>query len=209
VPLTFLVLSTFVAVPLAMWAARHGRSWVAAAYPALLFAVFAQMLPNVAAGQEVRESLVWIEALGVDLAFRVDGLALLLALLITGIGSFIFLYASRYLADHPDQPKFFAFLTLFMGAMLGAVLADDLIALLVFWELTSFASFLLIGYEPEKAASRRSAHQGLLITVAGGTGIAGRCHRPGYCRRARSGSVNSRPEHPNWLRIPMPRPSSY
>ena len=169
--LTFLVLSTFLAVPLLMWLVRRGMSSLTAAFPAILFADFARMLPSIAAGQELREELAWIEVLGVSLAFRVDGLALLFALLITGIGSFIFLYASRYLSGHPDQPRFIAFLTMFMGAMLGAVLADDLITLLIFWELTSFASFLLIGYEPEKAQSRRSAQQGLLITVAGGLSL--------------------------------------
>ena len=107
----------------------------------------------------------------VALALRADGLSLLFALLITGIGTFIFLYAARYLAGHADIARFFARLTLFMGAMLGAVLADELIVLLVFWELTSLASFLLIGCTPEQAASRRSAQQGLLITVGGGLAL--------------------------------------
>ena len=169
--LTFLILSTLLAAPLAMYVVRAGFAHLTAMLPAALFATFATLISDVAAGHEVLERITWIPSLGIDLAFRIDGLSLLFALLICGIGTFIFLYASRYLAAHPDQPKFFAFLTLFMGAMLGAVLADDLITLLVFWELTSFTSFLLIGYEPERAQSRRSAQQGLLITVAGGLAL--------------------------------------
>lgn len=169
--LTFLVLSTLVAAPLAMWAVRSGLAPFAALLPAALFTGFASLLPQVSSGQNVLEQIVWIGSLGINLSFHADGLSLLFAMLITGIGAFIFLYASHYLADHPDQPKFFAYLTLFMGAMLGAVLADDLITLLVFWELTSFTSFLLIAYEPEKTRSRRAAQQGLLITVAGGLAL--------------------------------------
>lgn len=169
--LTLLVLSTLLAAPIVMRMVHAGFAQLTAALPATLFAAFATLLPDVAAGHDVLEQISWVRSLGVALAFRIDGLSLLFALLICGIGTFIFLYASRYLSSHPDQPKFFAFLTLFMGAMLGTVLADDLITLLVFWELTSFTSFLLIGYEPEQAQSRRSAQQGLLITVAGGLAL--------------------------------------
>ncbi len=166
--LTAIVLSTLLAAPLALWAVRSGRAALMTAWPASIFIALASLLPEVTAGGERIEQTQWIASLGIDLAFRADGLALLFGLLISGIGTAIFLFASRYLAGDPDQPKFFAFLTLFTGAMLGAVLADDLISLLVFWELTSFTSFLLIGYQPEKATSRRSAQQGLLVTVAGG-----------------------------------------
>src|SRR5690606_10242524 len=92
-------------------------------------------------------------------------------LLVTGIGTFIFLYAGSYLRDDADVARFFARLTLFMGAMLGATLADDLIVMLVFWEATSLASFLLIGHKPGKAATRRAAQQGLLVTVGGGLAL--------------------------------------
>ncbi len=143
----------------------------AVAIPVAAFTAFASLLPPVLAGQPQVEVWHWIPSLDIALALRADGLSLLFALLITGIGSFVFLYATRYLAGHADLPRFFARLTLFMAAMLGAVLADDLITLLVFWEMTSLASFLLIGFEPEKTASRRSAQQGLLITVGGGLAL--------------------------------------
>ena len=139
--------------------------------PAALFAGFATLLPEVIAGNVVVENHAWIPSLGVSLSFRADALSLLFALLITGIGTCVFLYAASYLANRPDRPIFFAYLTLFMGAMLGAVLADNLVAMLVFWELTSLTSFLLIGFEHEKPQARRYAQQGLLVTVAGGLAL--------------------------------------
>ncbi len=82
---------------------------------------------------------------GIAASFRLDGLSLTFGLLITGIGAIVFLYASAYLRGAPRLMRFYTVLTLFMASMLGAVLADDLILLVVFWELTSLTSFLLIG----------------------------------------------------------------
>lgn len=87
----------------------------------------------------------WIPSLGIEAAFRLDGLSLIFALLFTGIGCVVFLYASLYLRGHARLVRFYIMLTLFMASMLGAVLADDLVLLVVFWELTSITSFLLIG----------------------------------------------------------------
>ena len=97
----------------------------------------------------------------------VDGLSLLFALLITGIGAFILLFAGEYMKGYPQRGRFTLFLVGFMLAMLGLVLADNLVALFVFWELTAITSFLLIGYSHEDATARRSALQGLLVTGAG------------------------------------------
>ncbi|OSZ75620.1 cation:proton antiporter [Hydrogenophaga sp. IBVHS1] len=166
--LATLVFSTFAAGFVAPALVRRGVTHAFALVPATLFLAFLSWWPEVTGGEVILQQHAWIPSLGVSLSLRLDGLSLLFALLITGIGTGIYLYAASYLRGSTDLPRFFAFLTLFMGAMLGAVLADDLIALLVFWELTSLTSFLLIGYEPEKAASRRAAQQGLLITVAGG-----------------------------------------
>jgi len=170
VNLHLLLLASIAASPAALWLLRRAPSAapLLAAIPLLLFAAFCSFVPSVLAGNPIETVVDWLPSAGVALAFRVDGWSLLFSLLITGIGSFIFLYASRYLRGDADLPRFFAFLTLFMAAMLGAVLADDLVVLLVFWEATSLASFLLIGYRPEDAAARRSAQQGLLITTAGG-----------------------------------------
>ncbi len=171
--LTPLVFCSLLAAP-ALWALLRWRAGLANAawlLPAALFTGFATHWRSAQTPAGHTETWAWIPSLDISLALRADGLSLLFALLITGIGTFIFLYAARYLQGHADIARFFARLTLFMGAMLGAVLADDLIALLVFWELTSLASFLLIGFTPEQAASRRSAQQGLLITVGGGLAL--------------------------------------
>jgi len=101
-------------------------------------------------------------------SFYADGLALLFATLISGIGTFILIYAGGYLKGHPQQGRMFAFLLLFMGSMLGVVLSDNLITLFVFWELTSLTSYLLIGFNHEEERSRRAALQALVVTGAGG-----------------------------------------
>jgi multicomponent Na+:H+ antiporter subunit A len=112
--------------------------------------------------------LPWAESLGVELTLHIDGLALQFILLITGIGSFVFVYAGGYMAGDPGRARLFVLLLLFMGSMLGCVTADNLIALFVFWELTSLTSFMLVGYKHEDEASRRSAQQALFITGGGG-----------------------------------------
>ena len=169
--------------------ARGRHAFLLAAWPAALFGVLASLLPEVMAGKMRLEEMEWVGSLGIGFAFRADGLSLLFALLISGIGAFIFLYASRYLAGDPDRGRFFAFLSLFTGAMLGAVLADDLITLLVFWELTSFASFVLIGYQPENPKARPAAPAWRARPPAGGPATAGRT------RRARVRGAAGAPRH--------------
>lgn len=137
------------------------------ALPIALFAWFCTMIPTVAGGGSVAWEVEWLPQQGISLGFVVDGLSLLFALLITGIGSFILLFASKYMSGYPQRGRFTAFLVGFMLAMLGLVLSDNLIALFVFWELTTITSFLLIGYTHEDATARRSALQGLLVTGAG------------------------------------------
>lgn len=166
--LFWLVLLPFLVSPLVKWVGQSRMSGWVALVPMVVFVGLAGHLPAVMQGEVIAARMQWIPSLGVGLALRLDGLSLLFALLISGIGTLIFLYASKYLSGHRDAGRFFVSLTLFTGAMLGAVLADDVIALLVFWELTSLTSFLLIGFDPSRVQNRRSAQQGLLITVAGG-----------------------------------------
>jgi multicomponent Na+:H+ antiporter subunit A len=151
-------------VPLAALGLRHAprAAPTLALLPTALFAL-AIAVPD---GAEFQ--VAWLPSLAVTFAFRLDGLSRLFVLLITGIGAGVFLYAASYLATHPLLHRFLALLTLFMGAMLGAVLADDLLLLFVFWELTSLASFMLIGFDAQRAEARRAAQQGLMVTVAGG-----------------------------------------
>lgn len=137
------------------------------ALPVALFAWFCTMIPTVSGGGTVAWEIGWLPQQGISLGFFVDGLSLLFALLITGIGSFILLFASKYMSGYPQRGRFTAFLVGFMLAMLGLVLSDNLIALFVFWELTTITSFLLIGYTHEDPTARRSALQGLLVTGAG------------------------------------------
>ncbi|HMN63829.1 MAG TPA: monovalent cation/H+ antiporter subunit A [Burkholderiaceae bacterium] len=119
-------------------------------------------------GEVLRWSIEWLPGLGLELGFRMDGLAWLFALLILGIGALVVLYAAYYL-HHEDPPaRFFMFLMLFMGAMLGVVLADNLVLLVVFWELTSLASFLLIGFWSHRSDARQGARMALAITGGGG-----------------------------------------
>lgn len=141
--------------------------------PLGLFVWFALQAGPVAAGQVLHSSCAWIPSLGITLSFRLDGLGLLFALLISGIGALVLLYASSYLHDHPHLGRFYLFLLLFMAAMLGAVLSGDLITLFVFWELTGICSFLLIGFDYQQAASRRAALQALLVTGSGGLALLG------------------------------------
>ena len=132
-----------------------------------LFAWFATFLPRIEAGEVVRLSWDWVPSLGVSMSFAIDGLSLTFALLISGIGALVLLYSKTYLAGHAQFARFALFLTSFMLAMLGLVLADNLILLFVFWELTTITSYLLIGFGHEGAKSRRSALQALFVTGAG------------------------------------------
>ncbi len=132
---------------------------------------FGLQLGRVAAGETILISYNWIPSLGIDLAFRFDGLSLLFALLISVIGILVVIYASAYLRHHPDQGRLQLLLMAFMGSMLGLVTADHVVLLFVFWELTTVTSFLLVGFDHEKASARRSALQALLVTGFGGLAL--------------------------------------
>lgn len=116
-------------------------------------------------------SASWVPALGIDLRFYIDGLSALMLLMITAVGTAVFVYTGGYLAGHPSQRRLYVLLTLFMFAMIGSVTADHLIVLFLFWEATSVLSFLLVGFAHERAESRRSAQQALMITGTGGLAL--------------------------------------
>jgi multicomponent Na+:H+ antiporter subunit A len=139
--------------------------------PGALFANFALFIEASAAGQTSEESWAWVAGLGIRLALRLDGLSLLFALLVTGIGALVLVYGAGYLSGDPRLARFFAATLFFMGSMLGLVLADDAIALFVFWELTSVSSYLLIGFDHEQEKARKSALQALFVTGAGGLAL--------------------------------------
>jgi NADH:ubiquinone oxidoreductase subunit 5 (subunit L)/multisubunit Na+/H+ antiporter MnhA subunit len=137
------------------------------ALPVALFAWLCTMIPAVSRGETLHWGIAWLPQRGIEFGFFVDGLSLLFALLITGIGGFIFLYASEYMRGYPQVGRFTTFLVGFMLSMLGLVLSDNLIGLFIFWELTTITSFLLIGYSHEESKARRAALQGLIVTGAG------------------------------------------
>ena len=143
-------------------------SWAATGLPLGLFAWFCSYVPAVSAGESRHWVVQWLPQHDIALSFFVDGLSLLFALLITGIGTLIFLYAAEYMRGAPQIGRFTAILAAFMLSMLGIVLSDDLITLFIAWEVTGVTSFLLIGYRHEEATSRRSAWQALMVTGAGG-----------------------------------------
>ena len=113
----------------------------------------------------------WLPTTGLELAFRFDGLGMLFAYLIVGIGLLVIFYARYYLKPEDATGRFYAFLLLFMGAMLGVVLSENLLLLLIFWELTSLASFLLIGYWKHEVEARQGARLALLVTGGGGLAL--------------------------------------
>ena len=142
--------------------------WISVAVPLVLFIWFLQFIHAIAAGETLRWSMEWVPSLDVAISFWLDGLSLTFALLITGIGALVTLYSAQYLGTQPQYPRFILFLMAFMIGMLGLVLADNLLALFVFWEVTTISSYLLIGYLADEAKSRRSALQALLVTGTGG-----------------------------------------
>jgi multicomponent Na+:H+ antiporter subunit A len=142
--------------------------WVSIALPAALFAWFAGHLPAVAAGEVLVWRYDWIPALDVTIGMLLDGLSLSFALLITGIGTAVTLYSASYLGGHVHYTRFVCYLLSFMVGMLGLVLSDNLLALFVFWEITTVSSYLLIGFNADDARSRRNALQALVVTGTGG-----------------------------------------
>ncbi|SJZ80827.1 putative monovalent cation/H+ antiporter subunit A [Consotaella salsifontis] len=157
--------------PLLTSALGHRAAWPLALAPAAAFAIVAANGGGVSAGQPLLFGFDWIPSLGIRFSFRLDGLSFAFALLVTGIGAAVVLYAGGYLKGHPGQGRFFSFILMFMAAMVGLVLADDLMTLLVYWELTSITSFLLIGFDHERERARRGAIQALVITGGGGLAL--------------------------------------
>ncbi len=159
--------------PLGRLLGRRSAGWVLALLPAGLFAALLGFGPRIAAGQTILERWAWAPSLGVELGLRLDGFAYLLCLLVTGVGALVVVYAGAYFAERTaaDRARFLVLLLLFMTAMLGAVLADDLLVLFVFWEATSVVSFLLIGFDVDSPSARRSALMSLRVTAGGGLAL--------------------------------------
>ncbi|WP_050929904.1 monovalent cation/H+ antiporter subunit A [Aestuariivita boseongensis] len=155
---------------------RAGRNACAAftAVPtAIAFIMLLILAPQVMRGEVITFQLEWLPQLGLSASFFLDGLGLLFACMITGVGLLITLYARFYLSGEDPMGQFYTYLLLFQGAMLGIVLSDNILLLLIFWELTSLSSFLLIGYWKHLPEGRQGAKMALTVTGAGGLAMIG------------------------------------
>jgi multicomponent Na+:H+ antiporter subunit A len=158
--------ASFVA-PLLNGILKQRAGWILALAPFGAFGMLIAQSGLIEAGGALVYEVDWFPSLGVSFGLRLDGLALLMALLVTGIGGFIVIYTSGYMKGHPQLGRFYLYLLAFMGSMLGLVLSDNLILVFIFWELTSITSYLLIGFNCEDKASRWKALMALIVTGAG------------------------------------------
>lgn len=147
---------------------KTGCAAVSAGFTAVALGLILWNAPAVVHGEVIRTRIDWLPGLGMNANFMLDGLGLLFALLILGIGLLIILYARFYLTEADPMARFYSYLMLFQGAMLGIVLSDNILLLLVFWELTSLSSFLLIGYWKHLPEGRQGARMALAVTGSGG-----------------------------------------
>lgn len=131
------------------------------------------LFPRIRDGGVIRETIAWVPSLGLDLSFRIDGFAWMFAVLVTVIGALVSLYARYYMSPEDPVARFYAFFLAFMGAMLGVVMSGNLIQLVVFWELTSLVSFLLIGYWHHRLDAQRGARMAWIVTGTGGLALLG------------------------------------
>ncbi len=170
------VFSGFLLACFTPWITRSlGRSsgWVYALVPAGIVGYLATYTTAIQEGETISVALDWVEVaeFTVSLSFYLDGLSLFFALLVSGVGALIYIYAGAYLEGHHHLGRFFSYLSMFMASMIGMVLADNLLTFYIFFEGTSFASFMLIGFNHYAKKSRRAAWQALLVTKAGGLAL--------------------------------------
>jgi multicomponent K+:H+ antiporter subunit A len=147
---------------------RNLNAFSAGLIAGISLALLLFQIPHVFTGDMPVCTRPWIPAIGLTFSFRVSGFGFLFALLVLGIGLLIVLYARYYIAAEDPMGRFYSYLLMFMGSMLGIVLSENLILLMVFWELTSISSFLLIGFWRHRADARQGAFMALMITGAGG-----------------------------------------
>ena len=172
--LAAILATAFAGLALPLLFQRHGRAAAALAAAAVMAGCLALLLvlaPAALAGHVQLAHFAWLPGYGLDLNLRLDGLGLLFCLLILGIGLLVVLYAAWYLPASDRLGRFYAILLLFMAAMLGIVLSENLLLLLVFWEITSLSSFLLVAYQSDKYESRIGARMALAVTGGGGLAL--------------------------------------
>jgi multicomponent K+:H+ antiporter subunit A len=153
--------------------ARNLESLWAAAIALVVAVQLVVLYPDISAGTVVTERLAWLPSLGVDVVVRLDGFAWMFAMLVSGMGLLVIVYARYYLSANDPAARFYSLLLGFMGAMLGVVVSGNLVQLVVFWELTSVFSFLLIGYWTHRKDARRGARMAFTVTATGGLALLG------------------------------------
>lgn len=167
-----LIAAVFAAAVISPWAVLRGGNrafLVIACVPFVGTLWVAAKGPSIRDGDTLVELHPWVGSIGMDIALAMGTLQWVMALIVLGIGALVLAYCSYYFTDSDSGvPRFAGVLVAFVGAMLGLVLADDLLLLYVFWELTTVFSFLLIGHDPQRRASRRAAIQALVVTTFGG-----------------------------------------
>jgi multicomponent Na+:H+ antiporter subunit A len=136
-----------------------------------MFISFFLKYNEIVSGNVIKEATNWIPSLGINFTFLLDGLSLTFVLIITLIGTAVFLYAGSYMKEYEHTGRFYLYIGVFMTSMIGLVLSDNMITLFVFWEMTSISSYLLIGFNHHKESSRKSALQALLVTGGGGLAL--------------------------------------
>lgn len=170
-PLYLLVLLPFagsIVAALLPQTARKLEAWLAGLVALCCAAGVLVHYPDIAQGHVIQSTTYWAPSLGLNLVWRLDGFAWLFSVIVSVMGGLIVLYARYYLSPQDPAPRFFSFFLAFMGSMLGVVLSGNIIQLVIFWELTSLSSFMLIAYWHHRLDARRGARMSLTITGAGG-----------------------------------------
>ncbi len=167
------VLSLLIAIPAVRKALRQpGLAWGTAGVMGVLFLWLITFISDIEANGPITQDYTWVPDLGLTLSWYLDGLSLFFALIVTGIGVAVFLYAGYYLEKLDELALFYVYLSAFAGAMLALVMAGNIITLFIAWELTSITSFLLIGFKGDKSEDARiSASRALLVTGGGGLAL--------------------------------------
>ncbi len=172
--LAIVTLTPFFGAVISLLTSRFGRDLCAIATGAVTLTALVLLLsqaPAVYAGDVITWGVPWLPMIGLSFSFFLDGLGLFFAALILGMGLLIILYARYYLSSEDSLSLLYFYLLLFQGAMVGIVLSDNILLLIVFWELTSLTSFLLIGYWSDQPASRQGARMALVVTGSGGLAL--------------------------------------
>ncbi|MBC7086600.1 MAG: DUF4040 domain-containing protein [Methanomethylovorans sp.] len=163
--LPFLLAAT---VPAVEKLIKHRIGWFASLVAFISFLLIINVVPLVIQGESFKASVEWLPSMGIEYSIYVDGLSILFGIIITVIGIIIMSYSNGYMSRKEDLPRYYQWLLLFMGSMLGLVFSANTIMMFIFWELTSITSFMLIGYWRNRPESVYGATKSLLVTASGG-----------------------------------------